>query len=105
MILPIFGILGVAVNAQAEQMEAPKMFLPENDALSLEYKLHYGCATGYLRLADIVDDSAVLRELGILCSTLEEQLFDFAVVGEAGPALDDAGNSALIGLDRIKALE
>ena len=38
---------------------------PVNDALSLEYKLQYGCATGNLRLSDVVNDPTRLGKVRV----------------------------------------
>ena len=41
-----------------------------NDALSLEYKLDYGCARGNLNISDFVNDAALQRIGGVLRSRI-----------------------------------
>ena len=78
----------------------PSIVRYENDALSLEYELMYGCARGELDIADVVNDSALLREGGVLGPLFQEQLFDL-FRGQTRSLTDDFRNSPLIRLNRI----
>jgi len=73
----------------------------EIDALPIEYKLKYGCARGHLSLSDIVDDSSVLREFGILGGGLQEQIADLTLVSESGSSLNNGGDFLLLGGDTV----
>jgi hypothetical protein len=71
--------------------------MPElgNDALSLEYELMYGCASGELDIADVVNDALLLREGRIFRLSLSEQLLDCLDV-ELRTVADDRGDPLLI---------
>jgi len=69
-----------------DKAEAAPFF--ENDALSVEYELMYGCARRELHIADIVDDPAAFGEGGVLGSGFEEE-FANAFLVELGPRADD----------------
>ena len=76
----------------------------QNDALSLEYKLDDGCATGYLDLSDVVNNAALQRIGGVFSGRLEEQRGDLLLVREGGPLIDDGGDLTLIRLHDVEAL-
>ncbi len=59
----------------------------ENDALSLEYKLHEGCALRHLDLADVINYSPGLRLVRPEETGLEEEVLHF--VGPNFRQLDD----------------
>lgn len=48
----------------------------ENDALALEYKLEYGCATRNLDIPDVVDDPLGQRVSGALGLSFQKKLLD-----------------------------
>ena len=69
------------------------------DALSLEYKLKYGCATGNLNIADVVNDPVRAGVCSVSSLGCQEQLLYFGRM-ELRPLLDDIPDPCLIGQKR-----
>ena len=68
----------------------------ESDALSLEYKLEYGYARGYLDLSDIMYDSSRFRIPGVFGYSFEKQPLYFGRIGEGSPLPNDGTDARLI---------
>lgn len=60
----------------------------ENDALALEYKLEYGCATRNLDIPDVVDDPLGQRVSGVLGLSFQKKLLDLVQTSEPSPLLN-----------------
>ena len=72
------------------------MYSIENDGLTLEYKLLYGCAHRDFDVANVVNNAVCLGESGVLRDSLEEQLRNLVVIGKLGPLSDHCSDSLLI---------
>lgn len=73
----------------------------ENDALALEYKLEYGCATRNLDIPDVVDDPLGQRVSGVLGLSFQKKLLDLVRTSEPSPLLNNAGNLSLVRVDTL----
>ncbi len=76
----------------------------ELDALSLEYKLSYGCATGNLDLSDVVNHPRIPRVFGGLRDSLEEQFPDL-LRAEVAPVANDSTDLSLVGLQAVQSFD
>ena len=68
----------------------------ENDALSLEYKRDYGTASGYLDIADLVNNPAFGGKCRVLGLGFEKESFNL-LLGQLRPFFNDRPDSFLIG--------
>ncbi len=53
------------------------MFENTLDALSLEYKLEEGCAFGYLRVSDIVNNTFLFSKIDVFSGSFQKEATDF----------------------------
>ena len=73
---------------------------PENDALSLEYKLVEGCASGDAHLTDFVNNPVAQGIVWISGHGSSEELFDFSQ-RQRRPVVNDRGDFVLVGEDAV----
>lgn len=89
---PLMGTPSIQPRLEATMEEG------KNDALSLEYKLVEGCATGDLDLSNVVNKPVVEGEGRILGLGLQEE-FPSVVIGDLRPFDKNLRDSVLVGLD------